>query len=134
MFNKIGEKIKILAIVICIVGIIASLFVGMLFIADNEFLLGITTIVVGVLASWVSVFVLYGFGQLVENSEKMVALQKLQIETTLNQTDIIADVGMESVEEIVARDELDRALVDKPVLKEYKKAEENEKKVEKNME
>lgn len=126
MFNKIGEKIKILAIVICIVGIIASLFVGMLFIADNEFLLGITTIVVGVLASWVSVFVLYGFGHLVENSEKMVALQKLQIETTLNQTDIIADVGMESVEEIVARDELDRALVDKPVLKEYKKAEENE--------
>jgi hypothetical protein len=133
MFNKIGEKIKILAIVICIVGIVASLFVGLLFIADDEILLGITTIVVGVLASWVSVFVLYGFGHLVENSEKMVELQKLQIETTLNQTDIIADVGMEGVEEIIAREELDKAFMDKPVLKEYKKAEENEK-VEKNME
>ena len=76
MFQNIGKKIKIVAIVIMIVGIVLSV-VGGLF-AFWEGYLGydfITSIVIfvmitslGILGSWLSVFILYGFGELVDQT------------------------------------------------------------------
>ena len=81
MFNNIGGKIKGLAKVLCWVGIIVSVLVGILLIASPSggsgysgftdsatIVLGILTIIVGSISSWVGSFVLYGFGELVENS------------------------------------------------------------------
>ena len=39
---------------------------------------GFLVMIFGSLASWVSSFFIYGFGQLVENSDKTVALLKKQ--------------------------------------------------------
>ena len=69
MFKNIGDKIKSLAEVICILGIISSFVIGCILMAiDLDFFLkGILTIVLGSLASWIGSFVLYGFGQLVDD-------------------------------------------------------------------
>lgn len=69
MFKNIGDKIKTLAEVICILGIISSFVIGCILMAINLdfFLKGILTIVLGSLASWIGSFVLYGFGQLVDD-------------------------------------------------------------------
>ena len=80
MFNNIGEKIKTLAIIITILGIVASVISGIAFIVSSivdsydvsrlaaGIILGVLTMVVGSLLSWISSFLLYGFGELIENS------------------------------------------------------------------
>ena len=72
MFDNIGSKIKTLAKVVCWIGIIGSIIAGMAMIATMGsvgVLSGLLTIVLGTLLSWVGSFVLYGFGEMVENSD-----------------------------------------------------------------
>jgi len=72
MFDNIGGKIKTLAIAVCWIGIIGSVIAGIVMIADDEDMLlyGLLSILGGPLFSWVGSFALYGFGQLVENSDR----------------------------------------------------------------
>lgn len=78
MFSNIGSKIKTLAQVMTWLGIIAFIIIGIGIMAldDEMIFIGLIVMVVGGILSWVSSFVLYGFGQLVENSDKMVQLLK----------------------------------------------------------
>lgn len=73
MFENIGGKIKTLAKVVCWIGIIVSCIYGLLIMAKNEGLIlaGLIIIIIGILCSWVGSFTLYGFGQLIENSDKI---------------------------------------------------------------
>ncbi len=74
MYNNIGKKIKVLAKVLAWIGIAASVIsgLGMIIVSSRAggamSLIGILTMVLGSLLSWVSSFVLYGFGEIVENS------------------------------------------------------------------
>ena len=72
MFNNIARKIKILAMVIAAIGVAASIVFGFSFLKDEEYLIGILVIVVGSAISCASVFTLYGFGHLIENTDKLV--------------------------------------------------------------
>ena len=76
MFNNIGGKIKTLARVICWIGIIASVVggIGMMVMDEDMIIFGLLTIPVGALMSWIGSFMLYGFGELVENSAVLAAL------------------------------------------------------------
>lgn len=78
MFSNIGSKIKILAQVMTWLGIIASVIGGLVLMAIDEDLIpaGLITALLGPLISWLSSFVLYGFGQLIENTDKLVELSK----------------------------------------------------------
>ena len=100
MFNNIGRKIKMLAKVLCWFGIIASVISGIVMVftgvAVNSTVVrgygatadelsgtaavigGIVMMIVGSLVSWIGSFCMYGFGQLVENSDirTRVALQQ----------------------------------------------------------
>ena len=102
MFNNIGRKIKTLAKVLCWLGIIASVISGIVMVLTGVALNstsvirgygatvdaelggaaavvgGIVMMVVGSLVSWIGSFCMYGFGQLVENSDirTRVALQQ----------------------------------------------------------
>ena len=80
MFSNIGSKIKGLAVFITCMGIISSVIGGIvLMVTDEELILpGILVMAVGSILSWVASFLLYGFGQLVDNSDKTVALLKEQ--------------------------------------------------------
>ena len=95
-FENIGKKIKSLAVFITWVGIIASFIGGMIvavMIAIGELgmddvgvLLRIAIALIvciliffaGWLFSWVSTFILYGFGQLVHNTDILVKYVKKQ--------------------------------------------------------
>lgn len=91
MFDNIGGKIKGLAKFICWAGIIISIIGGIVIIASSSqsygyyygrhidgsmVATGIVVMVVGSLCSWIGSFVLYGFGELVENSEILVRTAK----------------------------------------------------------
>lgn len=77
MFNDIGNKIKKLASVVAWMGIIASIIIGIvLMVTDEELiLLGLIIAIAGSISSWVGSFVLFGFGELVDNST--IIVQKL---------------------------------------------------------
>lgn len=80
MYNDIGKKIKTLAKVIAILGMIATVLLGLLSIIsfDNQFraeeqaehmdmlVSYIILLILGPLLSWIAGFVLYGFGELVD--------------------------------------------------------------------
>ena len=71
MFDNIGGKIKGLAIIITAIGILGSVVGGIVMFTIDEDLIaiGLVVMIVGPLVSWISSFMLYGFGQLVQNSD-----------------------------------------------------------------
>lgn len=75
MYEQIGEKIKALASTLAAIGSIISFFGGIVLITIDEdnVLLGIFVIVIGSLLSWVSSWLLYGFGELID---KVCSIEK----------------------------------------------------------
>mgnify|MGYP000994645365 CR=1 FL=1 len=80
MYSNIGGKIKALAKVIAWIGIIASIIGGMTVIgiwsqmsySGNPIVFpGILVMVIGSLGAWVGSFLLYGFGQLIEDTSSI---------------------------------------------------------------
>ncbi len=76
MFKNIGGKIKVLSIVVCSIGMIFSIIYGSLF---NSLVI----IILGCLASWVSVFTLYGFGHLINQVDRLVEKSEVSINNKL---------------------------------------------------
>ena len=78
MFDNIGGKIKALAKVLTWIEIIVFVVWGIVWmsVGGNFAVLGLVVAVLGSLLAWVSSFLLYGFGQLVENSDKLVRLSE----------------------------------------------------------
>lgn len=72
MFDKIGNKIKILSEVLCLIGILASFIGGAAVICTstdkdaNSMVLVFIIVILGCIVSWVSSFCLYGLGELIE--------------------------------------------------------------------
>ena len=75
MYDNIGGKIKGLAKTSFIVATIAAVITGIALIATDEDLIGygLLVMVVGPIVAWFSSWLLYGFGQLVENSDIIAA-------------------------------------------------------------
>lgn len=100
MFNNIGHKIQVLAKVLCWIGIICWVITGIALMAGgssmtyqlngayvrasngSSIVAGILTIVFGVLLSWIGSFLLYGFGQLVEDTHAIRANTEGKKEST----------------------------------------------------
>ena len=81
MFSNIGEKIKGLAKALCVIGTAASAIIaaGMFLVAGDAWrydrvsliTLGLITLMVGPLASWISSIMLYGFGELIDRASSI---------------------------------------------------------------
>ena len=69
MFDNIGDKIKALAKVLTIFGIVISVIYGMGLMVMNLFFVGILVMVLGSLLVWIGSFTLYGFGELINQSK-----------------------------------------------------------------
>lgn len=91
MFDNIGGKIKVLAMVGCLIGTVASLILagnilidGLIGEKSDGLWVGFVILIAGPLLSWIGSFTLYGFGQLVENSDILVENQEenLQMQKT----------------------------------------------------
>ena len=91
MWDNIGVKIKVLAKIIAWVGIISSVIGGISLISQGAelnqsswggsggsilILSGFGTIIIGTIFSWIGSFFMYGFGELIENSQKQTKLQR----------------------------------------------------------
>ncbi len=81
MFDNIGRKIMPLAQVVCWIGIVGCVITGtvLLFIDEDLVLTGILLAVFGSLLSWIGSFFLYGFGQLIDNTDTIVGQNRLLI-------------------------------------------------------
>ena len=98
MFENIGSKIKILAVVTCWVGIIGGVIlalVGIIRIEDGEWILFGSGLITA-LASWPSTFALYGFGQVVEDihvmRNKPVAVSSMTVESETKKNDVLPEL------------------------------------------
>ena len=80
MFDNIGGKIKALAVVLCILGMVLVVILGCMLFEDSV-LTGLVTIVAGCVASWIGSFFVYGFGQLVEDTSAIREALKGQSKT-----------------------------------------------------
>lgn len=80
MFSNIGGKIKGLATVISVIGIGLSVICGIIMIiagANSGGAMvgtGFAVLIVGSLASWIGAFIIYGFGELIENTTVIAEL------------------------------------------------------------
>ena len=74
LFDDIGGKIKSLARVMCGAGMVVSFIAGIMQFVDEKLVLGCITIILGCISSWLGSFLLYGFGQLIQNSDILVAI------------------------------------------------------------
>lgn len=79
MFDKIGSKIKILSMIFLCVSIIASVLVCII----GEMTLASTLIIIpmGCIGGYIISVFAYAFGQLVENSDALVADKKASKDT-----------------------------------------------------
>ena len=69
MFNNIGEKIKSLAIFSTIIGIVLSALLGIRAIFTHSFIEGLLIVAIGSFMAWIASFLLYGYGELIENTQ-----------------------------------------------------------------
>ena len=72
MFENIGGKLKILAVVEVILGVLGSVICGLSAIVNEMVLTGIIIMVVGGVSSWMGSWMAYGIGEAVENSEAIL--------------------------------------------------------------
>ena len=70
MYDDIGGKIKGLAKATFIIGAIAAVIIGIMFMAlDDELIgIGLLIMILGPIVAWVSTWFLYGFGELIEKT------------------------------------------------------------------
>ena len=70
MYDNIGGKIKGLAKVIFFVEAIAAVITGFVFMAAHDYLIpvGLLVMILGPIVSWVSSWLLYGFGELIDKT------------------------------------------------------------------
>lgn len=89
MFNNIGRKIKGLAKfifwVISIISIVGGAIIAFSTITNSNaessqkiasIIIGILTAVGGVILAWLQNFLLYGFGELIDTNQKMLAIME----------------------------------------------------------
>lgn len=82
MYNNIGGKIKGLSTALAIIGIVVAVLFGLirLFNMDDfeDFIESIIIILIGCAASWISSWLLYGLGELIEDTHS-IAVSNLNI-------------------------------------------------------
>lgn len=74
MFRNVGEKLKVVAIISLIIGIIASFIIGIVEIIGLQFIVGIITIALGIVSSLIPAWVLYAIGEIAENTEAILSM------------------------------------------------------------
>ncbi|MFQ9447361.1 MAG: hypothetical protein ACLR4A_08445 [Christensenellales bacterium] len=71
MFDNIGGKIKTLAKAQFGIGVVAFCIAGISVMSVGNVLLGILTIGLGLLGSWIGSFFTYGLGELIETTKEL---------------------------------------------------------------
>ena len=70
MYTNIGQKVKGLACLQCLVGIVSSVIGGIILMSMDMVLIGLLILAAGSIISWVSSWVTYAIGEIAENTAK----------------------------------------------------------------
>ena len=81
-FQNIGGKIKTLAVIVSIVGVVASVIFCIMALTENAGI-GLLIAIVGSLVSWISSFFTYGFGELIEKTTEIAKNTKKDIKVEI---------------------------------------------------
>lgn len=73
MYQNIGEKIKFYAVGIAVLGIITCVSIGVALIMTEAAIGGLAVMVFGSLGAWAVSWILYGYGELIENVSDIAA-------------------------------------------------------------
>ena len=70
MYDNIGSKIKTLAKILFFIMAILSIVIGIVFLSQNKNLhiQGITILILGPIIAWISTWLLYGYGEIIEKT------------------------------------------------------------------
>ena len=69
MWDNIGSKLQKLAKVVCWLGIIVSVISGIVFMTQNQIVIGLVYLILGSVMSWIGSWSIYGLGLVVEKVE-----------------------------------------------------------------
>lgn len=72
MYENVGAKIKGVAVIVTAIGFIISVVLFLILISTGTlpmYALGVAVLIGGMFISWLSSLALYGFGELIENSD-----------------------------------------------------------------
>lgn len=88
MYKEIGKKIKGVATLMCVLGFMTSVVIGGVIIANGSeaAVLGLVVIVMGSALSWLSGFLLYGFGELIDTISDRVMNMLVTIQKNTHST------------------------------------------------
>ena len=95
MFSNIGEKIKTLAEVICIIGIVVSIIAAIVMFSNSEIGLGFLLLILAPLLFWISSFTLYGFGEIIVLLKQNIDKQTEIIKKLDNKPDFVRETAKE---------------------------------------
>lgn len=95
MFSNIGEKIKTLAEVICIIGIVVSIIAAIVMFSNSEIGLGFLLLILAPLLFWISSFALYGFGEIIVLLKQNIDKQTEIIKKLDNKHDFVRETAKE---------------------------------------
>lgn len=95
MFSNIGEKIKTLAEVICIIGIVASIIAAIVMFSNSEIGLGFLLLILAPILFWISSFTLYGFGEIIVLLKQNIDKQTEIIKKLDNKPDFVRETAKE---------------------------------------
>ena len=80
LFENVGGKLQKLAIFTTVIGMIGSVIAGFPYFEISP-ITGILIILVGCLCSWLGSLAMYGLGQAVENTDRILAMQRKLAQT-----------------------------------------------------
>ena len=115
MWDDIGGKIKGLAKIIALLGIISSIIGGFVFFniarkmsySGIYFGIGLATMFIGSLLSWIASWFMYGFGELIEKTSEIEILKNYIINNRENINENISGIIFANISKDINLDEFD---------------------------
>ena len=82
MFDPIGTRLKEMAEKLMWIFAVASAILGCVISVSGAAVIGVAVIVGGIFCAWLGAHLLYGFGQLIENTDKLAGRTYEQPDTS----------------------------------------------------
>ena len=118
MFTNIGGKIKLLAKILCWIGIISSIITALvMFILDGAFNMdgvyvgiGFAVLVVGCLGAWVSSWLAYSWGETVENVQAIRNAIAKDGDVTIQKQKSVSELDTLLAQGLISQEEYNKAI------------------------
>lgn len=108
MYDNIGGKLKILAKVLAVIGAVASVIGGLVLVDINP-IFGFLTIIWGPVVSFISSWLVYGFGELIENTQAIAhntsALRKTSLAKEMEDKKLLENLTVWRDQNLITQEE-----------------------------